>query len=75
MAMAAILSAAIALPVQAASCHHYSRWYYPWPQRCGVKVASRVSTVANRFATVRSVDPAIALPSLAKADLRRRRGG
>lgn len=22
-------------PVDAAACHRYSRWYYPWPQRCG----------------------------------------
>ena len=21
-----------------AACHKYSRWYYPWPQRCSVKV-------------------------------------
>ena len=35
-AMAAILSAAIALPVHAAACHHYSVWYYPRPQRCQV---------------------------------------
>jgi hypothetical protein len=35
-AMAVILSAAIALPSEAATCHHFRTWLYPWPQRCGM---------------------------------------
>jgi hypothetical protein len=60
LALAAALLAS--MPVEAAACHRYSRWYYPWPQSCGaqiransrkpVKVANRLSTVANRLATV-----------------------
>ena len=23
------------MPTDAAACHHFSRWYYPVPQRCG----------------------------------------
>jgi hypothetical protein len=34
LALAAALLAS--MPVEAAACHHYSRWYYPWPQRCAV---------------------------------------
>jgi hypothetical protein len=74
-----MLRIALALALLAsteASAHCYSRWYYPWPQRCGgarqmvrPTVANRLSTVASRFATVRFVEPAIALPSLAQADL------
>jgi hypothetical protein len=29
-----------AQPVDAAACHRYSRWLYPFPQRCGVVVKS-----------------------------------
>jgi hypothetical protein len=83
-AMAAILSAAIALPVEA---HCYSRWDYPWPQRCGVArqmvrrpvlhsvAASSVPNQehsGNEARLVRLVHGPtveIALPSLAQADL------
>lgn len=31
-----ILVATFILTAQpAAACHHFSRWAYPWPQRCG----------------------------------------
>jgi len=29
-----ILALLVAQPVHAATCHKYSRWYYPYPQTC-----------------------------------------
>jgi hypothetical protein len=62
-------------PGEAAACHHYSHWYYPFPQRCGaarqmVRLAYAVPNQehpANKAAT--PVTPAMPLPSLARADL------
>jgi hypothetical protein len=71
-AMAAILSAAIALPVEASACHHYSRWYYPWPQRCGVGHAAlhnEIISFGREIITPKRNDFEIALPGLAQADL------
>jgi hypothetical protein len=55
-----------------ASAHCYSRWYYPWPQRCGVAHVAlhKIIVTANRndFAPNRN-DFEIALPGLAQADL------
>ena len=31
----ALAIALVATPVEASACHHYSRWYFPFPQRCG----------------------------------------
>ena len=31
LVLAAIL---LSLPTEAAACHHYSRWFYPWRQSC-----------------------------------------
>ena len=78
-AMAAILSAAIALPSEAASCHHYSRWYYHFPQRCGVArqgtILDKISrgsvprAVPNQERSKNKADTAeIPLPSLARTD-------
>jgi hypothetical protein len=84
----ALAVALVALVSTEASAHCYSRWYYPWPQRCGrasnqerhankarnvvaLPVTLAVTSVTVRhFVTpeIRS-DPAIALPSLARADL------
>jgi hypothetical protein len=48
-------------PVDAAACHRYSRWYYPWPQRC--HVASRlVPEKLPKFGSGRE-KPAIELPT------------
>lgn len=73
-AMAAILSAAIALPVEAAPCHHFSRWYYPFPQRCGAarqmtRLAPAGPTWTNLARSGPRQEPSIPLPSLARADL------
>jgi len=83
-AMAAFLSVAIALPkAEAAPCHHYSRWYYPWRQACAVAfVRHALHSVAassvpnqehpgNEARLVRLVPgPAdLPLPGLARADL------
>jgi hypothetical protein len=58
-----------------ASAHCYSRWYYPWPQRCessssrpaidrhGTKGRDAYAEAPPR------IDPKIALPGLAQADL------
>jgi len=69
-AMAAILSAAIALPVHAATCHHYSVWRYPWPQHCGVARPMRPISSHHFMGAPKMVgEPEIPLPGLARADL------
>jgi hypothetical protein len=30
-----------AQPAEAAACHRFHHWAYPWPQRCGVVVVAR----------------------------------
>ena len=39
----ALLAAILLIAVEPASAHCFSRWKYPWPQRCGaaVQVAAR----------------------------------
>ena len=68
-------------PVDAAACHHFSHWYYPFPQRCGVArqmvrpvmQSVSASSAPNRERSAnKATTPDIALPSLpslAKADL------
>jgi hypothetical protein len=58
-----------------ASAHCYSRWYYPWPQHCFVSVRN-VTGMPNQEHLKNKADAhatratrAIALPSLAQADL------
>ena len=57
-------------PVEA---HCFARWYYPWPQRCGVtRSPLRVRSEAPFVSEAKPPslrDPTIALPSLAQADL------
>jgi len=67
LALAAALLAS--MPVEAAACHHYSRWYYPWPQRCGVTAARHVTSRPVTSVTAAQDVPEIPLPSLARADL------
>lgn len=72
IALAALLAAT---PVEA---HCYSRWYYPWPQRCGVArqmVRFRQSPPISANGPDRANvgqdgpdEPEIPLPSLARAD-------
>ena len=60
------------MPTDAAACHHFSRWYYPIPQRCGVGHAALHKLIVdphrNDFAPNRN-DFEIPLPGLARADL------
>jgi hypothetical protein len=67
IALAALLAAT---PVEA---HCYSRWYYPWPQRCGVghmhKTVEKNSRHDLTGSTISRDDLDIPLPSLARADL------
>ena len=70
-------------PTEAASCHRYARWYYPWPQSCG---QGQFRTNSDNFGQIRPhansrkflqtaspgrgpSGPDIALPFLARADL------
>ena len=69
-------------PVEAAACHRYSRWSYPFPQRCGVVVKS--ARFSDLVASARrqpnlnnrpfrqphrpTSEPDIPLPSLARTD-------
>jgi hypothetical protein len=68
LSLTIMLAAGLLLPTEASACHHYSRWYYPQPQRCGV------ARQMVRFPTPQTREkkltwPDIALPSLAQADL------
>lgn len=37
MIQLAVLAPMLLAPTLAQACHHYSRWYYPYPQpRCGL---------------------------------------
>jgi hypothetical protein len=68
LSLTIMLAAGLLLPTEASACHHYSRWYYPQPQRCGV------ARQTVRFPTPQTREkkltwPDIALPGLAQADL------
>jgi hypothetical protein len=74
-ALAAALLAATT--TEAAACHHYAVWHYPWRQSCGwasehrkasaaTTASSDARKVPSRFSTP---EPALPLPSLARADL------
>ena len=72
IALAAALLAS--MPVEAAACHRYSRWYYPWPQRCGILRPMRpiASPHQNEMREQREQAEQsfeIPLPSLARADV------
>ena len=62
-------------PVDAAACHRYSRWYYPWAQSCGaahhlVRLARSGPTWPGPDrAKLGQEEPDIPLPSLTSADL------
>ena len=60
----------LSTPVEA---HCYSRWYYPWPQRCGAARQMVRLQVSREKAAIQLPpernDPEISLPSLARADL------
>jgi hypothetical protein len=66
------LTLALLLTATPVEAHCFARWYYPWPQRCGVRhVALHKIIVApprNDFVANRN-DFEIPLPSLARADL------
>ena len=53
LALAIALTAA--LPTPAAACHRFSRWHYPWAQRCSVERAPTPRLV--RIAA-REIEPA-----------------
>ena len=59
IALALVLAAT---PVEA---HCYSRWYYPWPQRCG----TGEKRIPPMISPPQRNDFDIPLPSLAQADL------
>jgi hypothetical protein len=73
--VAVILVAATASPSEAASCHHFSVWRYPTPQRCGQKQVyvwhKFVSPGRGPSGPDRTIPPerGMPLPSLAQADL------
>ena len=54
-------------PVEA---HCFARWYYPWPQRCGVARMHKIVVKNSRYDfKIDRNDFKIPLPSLAQADL------
>jgi hypothetical protein len=61
----AIAVAALAIAVSTADAHCYSRWYYPWPQHCGVKVVRAAAPAAPApMPPVKALDGMIPLPDL-----------
>jgi hypothetical protein len=68
----ALAIALVATPVEASACHHYSRWYFPFPQRCGVGHIAPHKLIVDPHRddfTINRNDFEIPLPSLARADL------
>lgn len=66
LALAVLTSA----PAEAAACHRYSRWYYPWPQTCRVKAPLAYARASRPLvkAVVEPPDRDIPLPALARDD-------
>jgi hypothetical protein len=73
-----LLAAALlaAMTTDAAACHRFSVWHYPWRQSCGVAVKHQIRTISYKFSRTRPKGapalpdaPAMPLPSLARADL------
>lgn len=74
-----LIFAVLAASPAGAKCHLFSVWHYQWAQRCGVarQMVRRpvlhsvaASSVPNQERSKNKADtPAIALPSLAQADL------
>lgn len=59
---AAIAALTLMLAAEPASaCHRFSRWYYPWPQRCSAPRIIRVS--------MREIEPQPAAPALPPASI------
>jgi len=65
IALAAVLLASA--PVDAAA-RCYSRWFYPWPQRCRSNSWVPGAHELTRPHRVATSDPEIPLPSLTSAD-------
>jgi|HubBroStandDraft_5_1064220.scaffolds.fasta_scaffold13126_7 hypothetical protein len=63
------IALAMALAATPAEAHCYSRWYYPWPQHCGVHSTHQKASEATRASSDAPKEPDIPLPSLASADL------
>jgi len=66
IALAALIVAAT--PVDAAACHHYSRWFFPWPQRCSQVTLSRLRALPNQERPANKAGPDIPLPFLTRND-------
>jgi hypothetical protein len=66
VALAALIMAAT--PVDAAACHHFSVWRFPFPQRCRVATPGRPSTPQpasfHRPAPEAGPGPSAGLPAL-----------
>jgi hypothetical protein len=64
----------LASPADAAACHHYSRWFYPWPQRCGVGLTYKSRPQLRREARAKPIFPPpperepVTLPDLAAGE-------
>jgi hypothetical protein len=78
MRIALALALLAAMTTEAAACHRFSVWRYPWPQSCGARVAHaqifahfRRQQGGNKAATLPVPEPApvLPLPGLARADL------
>jgi hypothetical protein len=70
---AVVIAAALLLIASPASaCHRFSRWSYPWPQRCGVAPGQgpRIARVVAGEVEPPKSEPAPApLPAPSKEDL------
>jgi len=48
-----------AAPPPAYACHRFSRWYYPWPQRCSFSTAEMPRLIR---VSMREIEPATPTP-------------
>ena len=61
--------AALVLAATPVDAHCFSRWHYPWPQRCGAaRQMVRLQVGREKAAIELPTAPAIARPSRARAD-------
>jgi hypothetical protein len=72
--LALALALLASMPAEAAACHRYSHWYYPWRQSCRVHQVSsefiRRPAVGREKAVIQlPPEPEIPLPSLARAEV------
>jgi len=60
-----VVLALFAAPPPAYGCHRFSRWYYPWPQRCSFSTAETPRLIR---VSMREIEPAPPAREIAPTD-------